>query len=438
MKEVPKFYILRSAIFIILHMPTIESIHAHEILDSRGNPTLEVTVLLDNGVSGSASVPSGASTGSHEALELRDGDMRRFGGQGVQKAIKNVHAKIAPALIGMNVSAQRELDSRMIFLDGTANKSKLGANAILGVSLACAHAAARANGLPLYAYLRRAFDLKQKTYRMPTPTMNILNGGAHAGWILDFQEFMVVPRQKLFRERVRCGSEVFHALGRLLRKKGFSTLVGDEGGFAVKFAKNEEALKTIVQAIKDAGYAAGKDVVLAMDPATSEFYDAKTKRYALKADGVSLTSDQMIAMWDRLAKKYPIVSLEDGLAEDDWEGWKKLTDRLGDKMALVGDDFFVTNAERLRKGIETGCANAILIKVNQIGSLSETMDAILLAQQSGYAVSVSHRSGETTDTTIADLAVAVNAEYIKAGSLSRGERLAKYNRLMEIEEEVGK
>lgn len=417
-------------------MPTIESIHAHEILDSRGNPTLEVTVLLDNGVSGSASVPSGASTGSHEALELRDGDKKRYGGQGVLKAIKNVHAKIAPALIGMDASAQRELDSRMIFLDGTANKAKLGANAILGVSLACAHAAAKASGLPLYAYLRRAFDLRHKTYKMPTPTMNILNGGAHAGWILDFQEFMIVPKQKKFRERVRCGSEVFHALGRLLKKKGFSTLVGDEGGFAVKLAKNEEALKMIVQAIKDAGYVAGKDVVLAMDPATSELYDAKTKRYGLKVDGVSLTSDQMIAMWERLAKKYPIVSLEDGLAEDDWEGWKKLTDRLGDKLALVGDDFFVTNAERLRRGIEEGCANAILIKVNQIGSLSETMDAILLAQQSGYAVSVSHRSGETTDTTIADLAVAVNAEYIKTGSLSRSERLAKYNRLMEIEEEI--
>jgi len=414
----------------------IESIHAHEILDSRGNPTLEVTVLLENGVSGSASVPSGASTGSHEALELRDGDAKRYGGQGVLKAIKNVHAKIAPVLIGMDISAQREIDSRMIFLDGTANKSKLGANAILGVSLACAHAAAKASGLPLYAYIRKAFSLKPSAYRLPTPTMNILNGGAHAGWILDFQEFMIVPKQKKFRERVRCGSEVFHALGRLLKKKGFSTLVGDEGGFAVKLAKNEEALKTIVQAIKDAGYVAGKDVMLAMDPATSEFYDAKTKRYSLKVDGVSLTSDQMIAMWDRLSKKYPIVSLEDGLAEDDWEGWKKLTDRLGDKMALVGDDFFVTNAERLRQGIEEGCANAILIKVNQIGSLSETMDAILLAQQSGYAVSVSHRSGETTDTTIADLAVAVNAEFIKTGSLSRSERLAKYNRLMEIEEEV--
>ena len=414
----------------------IESIHAHEILDSRGNPTLEVTVLLDNGVSGSASVPSGASTGSHEALELRDGDAKRYGGKGVLKAVKNVHAKIAPVLIGMDVSAQRELDSRMIFLDGTANKSKLGANAILGVSLACARAAANASGLPLYAYRRRAFDLKYKTYRLPTPTMNILNGGAHAGWILDFQEFMIVPQQKKFRERVRCGSEVFHALGRLLKKRGFSTLVGDEGGFAVKLAKNEEALKTIVQAIKDAGYVPGKDVMLAMDPATSEFYDAKTKRYVLKVDGVSLTSDQMIAMWDKLSKKYPIVSLEDGLAEDDWEGWRKLTDRLGDKMALVGDDFFVTNAERLRQGIEEGCANAILIKVNQIGSLSETMDAILLAQESGYAVSVSHRSGETTDTTIADLAVAVNAEFIKAGSLSRSERLAKYNRLMEIEEEI--
>ncbi len=266
--------------------------------------------------------------------------------------------------------------------------------------------------------------------------MNILNGGAHAGWILDMQEFMIVPRQKKFSERVRCGSEVFHALGRLLKAKGYSTLKGDEGGYAVPFKKNEDALKAVMEAIVDAGYKPGKDVALALDPATSEFYDAKTKKYVLKVDKKSLTSDQMISMWEDWAKKYPIVSIEDGLAEDDWDGWKKLTDRLGKKLALVGDDFFVTNAERLQRGIDAGCANAILIKVNQIGTLSETMDAIFLAQQNGYAVSVSHRSGETTDTTIADLAVAVNAEYVKAGSLSRSERLAKYNRLMEIEEEV--
>jgi enolase len=415
----------------------IESIHAHEILDSRGNPTLEVTVLLKNGMSGSASVPSGASTGRHEALELRDGDMKRYGGKGVLKAVRNV-SKIEKALVGMDVTRQREIDSRLIILDGTANKSKLGANAILGVSLACAHAAARAKKRPLYQWIRLAYRLPTKDYRLPTPTMNILNGGAHAGWILDLQEFMIVPLQKKFRERVRCGSEVFHALGGLLKKKGFSTLVGDEGGFAIKLKKNEEAFKLILEAIRLAGYKSGKDVVLAMDPATSEFYDAKTKRYALRVDGKMLTSDQMIAMWESWVNKYPIISIEDGLAEDDWDGWKKLTARLGKRIALVGDDFFVTNADRLRKGIEGKCANAILIKVNQIGTLSETMDAILLAQQSGYKVSVSHRSGETTDTTIADLAVAVNAEFIKTGSLSRSERLAKYNRLMEIEEEVSR
>ncbi len=416
-------------------MSTIDSIHAHEILDSRGNPTLEVIVLLSDGMSGSASVPSGASTGSHEALELRDGDPKRYGGQGVLKAVKNVQ-KIAKVLIGMDVTKQREIDSRMILLDGTPNKSKLGANAILGVSLAAAHAAARSKSLPLYQYLRQAYTLNATRYLFPTPTMNILNGGAHAGWILDFQEFMIVPKQKKFSERVRCGSEVFHALGRLLKKKGFSTLKGDEGGYAVPLSKNEEAFKLIMQSIKDAGYTAGKDVMLAMDPAVSEIYDAKTKRYNLRVDKKSLTSDQMIAMWESWVKKYPIISIEDGLAEDDWEGWKKLTTRLGKKVALVGDDFFVTNAERLAKGIEQKCGNAILIKVNQIGTLSETMDAIFLAQQNGYAVSVSHRSGETSDTTIADLAVAVNAEYIKTGSLSRSERLAKYNRLMEIEEEI--
>ncbi len=416
-------------------MSTIDSIHAHEILDSRGNPTLEVTVLLSDGMSGSASVPSGASTGSHEALELRDGDPKRYGGQGVLKAVKNVQ-KIAKVLIGMDVTKQREIDSRMILLDTTANKSKLGANAILGVSLAVAHAAARAMKVPLYQWIRTAYTLNATRYTLPIPTMNILNGGAHAGWILDFQEFMIVPKQKKFAERVRCGSEVFHALGRLLKKKGFSTLKGDEGGYAVPLSKNEEAFKLIMQAIKDARYTAGKDVMLAMDPAVSEIYDAKTKRYNLKVDKKSFTSDQMIAMWESWIKKYPIISIEDGLAEDDWEGWKKLTARLGKKVVLVGDDFFVTNAERLAKGIEQKCANAILIKVNQIGTLSETMDAILLAQQNGYAVSVSHRSGETSDTTIADLAVAVNAEYIKTGSLSRSERLAKYNRLMEIEEEI--
>ncbi|MCX6715303.1 MAG: phosphopyruvate hydratase [Candidatus Uhrbacteria bacterium] len=414
----------------------IESIHAHEILDSRGNPTVNVTVLLEDGTSGSASVPSGASTGIHEALELRDGDMKRYGGQGVLKAVKNVNGPIAKVLIGMDVTDQRKLDVTMIALDGTPNKSKLGANAILGVSLACAHAAARAKKMPLYAYLRLAFDLPYKNYRMPIPTMNVLNGGAHAGWILDFQEFMIVPTQKKFKERVRCGAEIFHALGGLLKKKGFSTLKGDEGGYAVPFKKNEDAFVAIMQAIKLAGYKAGKEVFLAMDPAVSELFDKKTNRYKLRVDKKSNTSKDMIAMWTKWLKKYPIISLEDGLDQDDWAGWTEMTKQLGKKTVLVGDDFFVTNSKRLAQGIEKKAANAILIKLNQIGSLSETIDTILLAQQYGYKVSVSHRSGETADTTLADLAVAVNADYIKTGSLSRSERLEKYNRVMEIEEEV--
>lgn len=416
----------------------IESVHAHEILDSRGNPTVHVTVLLEDGTSGSASVPSGASTGIHEALELRDGDAKRYGGQGVLKALRNVNGPIAKVLIGMDVTDQRKLDVTMIALDGTQNKSKLGANAILGVSLACAHAAARAKKMPLYAYLRAAFELPYKNYRMPIPTMNVLNGGAHAGWILDFQEFMIVPTQKKFKERVRCGAEIFHALGGLLKKKGFSTLKGDEGGYAVPFKKNEDAFVAIMQAIKLAGYKAGKDVFLAMDPAVSELYDAKKKRYVLRVDKKSNTSKDMIAMWTKWLKKYPIISLEDGLDQDDWAGWIEMTKLLGKKTVLVGDDFFVTNSKRLAEGIEKKAANAILIKLNQIGSLSETIDTILLAQQYGYKVSVSHRSGETADTTLADLAVAVNADYLKTGSLSRSERLEKYNRVMEIEEEISK
>lgn len=414
----------------------IDTIYAHEILDSRGNPTVNVTVLLKNGLSGTASVPSGASTGIHEALELRDGDKKRYNGKGVLKAVANVNQKLAKALKGMDVTKQREIDQKMIMLDGTVNKAKLGANAILGVSLACARAGAKAKKLPLYAYLRQTYDLKQKNYRLPTPTMNILNGGAHAGWILDFQEFMVVPLQKKFAERVRCGSEVFHALGKELKAKGFSTLVGDEGGYAVPLKKNEDALKYIVKAIKVAGYKPGRDAVIAMDPAVSEIYNTKTKKYELKVDKKKLTSDGMIKLFEGWVKKYPIVSIEDALDQDDWEGWIRLTNKLGKKIDLVGDDFYVTNVERLQKGIDLGCANAILIKVNQIGSLSESIDAILLAQQNKYKISVSHRSGETADTFIADLAVAVNAEYIKTGSLSRSERIAKYNRLMAIEEEV--
>src|SRR3989338_941895 len=419
-------------------MSKIESIHAHEILDSRGNPTVNVTVLLEDGTSGSASVPSGASTGIHEALELRDGDAKRYNGQGVLKAVKHVNGLIAKVLVGMDVMDQRKLDVTMIALDGTPNKSKLGANAILGVSLACAHAAARSKKMQLYAYLRTAFDLPYKNYSMPIPTMNVLNGGAHAGWILDFQEFMIVPTQKKFKERVRCGAEIFHALGGLLKKKGFSTLKGDEGGYAVPFKKNEDAFVAIMQAIRLAGYKAGKDVFLAMDPAVSELYDAKSNRYKLRVDKKSNTSKDMIAMWKKWLAKYPIISLEDGLDQDDWAGLTELTRQLGKKKGLVGDDFFVTNSKRLAEGIEKKAANAILIKLNQIGSLSETIDTILLAQQYGYKVSVSHRSGETADTTLADLAVAVNADYIKTGSLSRSERLEKYNRVMEIEEEVKK
>ena len=414
----------------------IESIHAHEILDSRGNPTLNVTVLLKDGTSGCASVPSGASTGDHEALELRDGNSKRYHGKGVLKAMANVHKVIAPKLIGMNVMHQRDIDAMMMELDGTMNKSKLGANAILGVSLACAHAGARTRKMPLYEYIRWVFSLPLTAYRLPVPTMNVLNGGAHAGWILDFQEFMIVPKQTKFKERVRAGAEIFHELGTLLKKKGYSTLKGDEGGYAVPLKTNEEAFKLILSAIKNAGYKAGKDVFLAMDPAVSELYDDKTKHYHLKVEGKTLTSAQMIAMWKKWLKKYPIISLEDGLDQDDWDGWIELTKRLGKKVALVGDDFLVTNVSRLAKAIELKAGNAILIKVNQIGTLSESIDAIMLAKQYGWKINVSHRSGETEDTTIADLAVAVNADYIKTGSLSRSERLAKYNRLMEIEEEV--
>ncbi|MFA6131776.1 MAG: phosphopyruvate hydratase [Patescibacteria group bacterium] len=417
-------------------MSKIETVHAHEILDSRGNPTLKVTVLLTDGTIGSAAVPSGASTGVHEALELRDGDKNRYGGKGVLKAVRNVNKIIAPELTGFDVMRQQEIDKKLIMLDGTLNKSRLGANAILGVSLACAHAAARHKKMPLYQYLRFAFDVKDKTFRLPHPTMNVLNGGAHAGWCLDFQEFMIVPQQKTLRERVRCGAEVFHALGVLLKKAGFPVGVGDEGGFAVPFKTNEAALQWLMKAVKAAGYRPGKDVAFALDPATSELYNPKTKKYQLKKGGGQKTAEQMIAMWQKWVKKYPIVSLEDGLAEDDWAGWKKLTKELGDKIALVGDDFFVTNVERLKKGIAEKSGNAILIKLNQIGTLTETMEAIFLAKQVGYKVSVSHRSGETSDTTIADLAVAVNAEFIKTGSLSRSERVEKYNRLMEVEEEL--
>ena len=414
----------------------IAQIHAHEILDSRGNPTVNVSVILKDGTIGSASVPSGASTGSHEALELRDGDKKRYGGLGVKKAVGNVNRTVAAALKGKSVFDQRGIDNLMRMMDGTSNKRRLGANAILGVSLACAHAGAKAKHLPLYKYLRTVYQLGNRPYRLPYPTMNIMNGGVHAGWAIDLQECMIIPQQKKFAERLRCGAEVFHTLKALLKKKGFSTLVGDEGGFAVKWKSNEEALKVIMQAIKNAGYKPGRDVKLGMDPASSEFYDAKSARYHLRSDKKMLTAEQMIKLYQAWCKKYPLVMIEDGLAEDDWNNWQKLTKALGKTVTLVGDDLFVTNVERLAKAIKMQVGNAILIKVNQIGTLSESMDAILLAQKHGYKINVSHRSGETEDTTIADLAVAVNAEHIKTGSLSRSERLAKYNRLLEIAEEV--
>ena len=420
----------------------IKTITAREVLDSRGNPTVEATVVLENGIQGTAKVPSGASTGTHEALELRDGG-KRYGGKGVLKAIENVNKKIAPFLKGKNIFELIKLDRLMIDLDGTKNKSKLGANAILSVSLALVRAGAEAKGIPLYKYIREVYELgkeswlKKNEWNMPIATMNIMNGGAHAGWILDFQEYMIVPRAKKFLERVRMGAEVFHVLGSLLKKKRFSTAKGDEGGYSVALKSNEEAFKLVMQAIKDAGYKAGKDVMLAMDPAVSELYDTKKKKYILKVDKKILTSEQLISMWEKWLKKYPIISLEDGLAEDDWSAWEKLTEKFGQEVTLVGDDLFVTNAERVQEGIDRGVANAVLIKVNQIGTLSETIETIKLAKRNKYRVSVSHRSGETADTFIADLAVAVNAEFIKTGSLSRSERVEKYNRLMEIETELG-
>lgn len=416
----------------------IKSVKAMEILGSRGNPTVRAYVTLSDGTVGVASVPSGASTGVHEALELRDGDKSRYGGKGVLKAVDNVNKKIAPKLIGLDPNGQRQIDEIMLALDGTENKSKLGANAILAVSLANAHAAANSSGTPLYKHIRKVFGLKYAGFKLPIPTMNVLNGGAHADWSLDIQEFMIVPLQKTFKERLRCGSEIFHTLGKILKSRGYTTLKGDEGGYAPALPGNEKAFEVIMQAIKDAKYVAGKDVKLAIDAAASEFYDEKNKIYDMKADKKKRTSAQMIELEEKWVQKYPMISLEDGLHEDDWENWVALTKKLGKKVTLVGDDLFVTNVKRLQQGIEQKVANAILIKLNQIGSLSETIDAIVLAQKNKYKTSISHRSGETADTTIADLAVAVNSEFIKTGSLSRSERVAKYNRLLEIEQELKK
>ncbi len=422
----------------------IENVHAREILDSRGNPTVEVDVTLDNGVKGRASVPSGASTGENEALELRDGDKNRFGGKGVLKAVKNVNEIIAPALKGYNVLEQRKIDYKMLELDGTPTKSKLGANAILGVSLAVAHTAAKALNIPLYRYIGGA-----NTYVLPIPMMNIINGGAHSSAPIAFQEFMIQPRNfKSEKEAIRCGAEVFHALGKLLKKRGLSTAVGDEGGYAPELNGIDDALESICQAIKDAGYEPGKDVTIAMDCASSEFakqkdgkwyYNYKELNNGMPKDpnGKELDDEGQIAYLKELCDKYPIKSIEDGLDENDWEGWQKLTKALGDKVQLVGDDLFVTNTKFLEKGIKMGVANAILIKVNQIGSLTETLEAIEMAHRHGYNTVTSHRSGETEDTTIADIAVATNSGQIKTGSMSRTDRMAKYNQLIRIEEELG-
>lgn len=418
--------------------PKIKDIKAREILDSRGNPTIEVKVELGSGAVATAKVPSGASTGVHEALELRDGDKRRYLGKGVQKAVNNVNRKIAPILRGVDVRRQADIDHAMIELDGTDNKKRLGANAILGVSLACARAGALATKKPLYNYINRAYRLRKIKPKLPTPTMNILNGGAHANWSLDFQEFMIVPKLRSFKEKVRAGSEIFHHLGKILKKKGYVTSVGDEGGFAPYLGKNSKAFDLIMEAIRAAKYKPGKEVAIAIDAAASEFYNKKTKRYNLKVERKKLKADQMTKLYSQWIKKYPLISIEDGLDEDDWDNWVEHTKALGNKSLLVGDDLFVTNALRLKKGIEMGVGNAILIKVNQIGSLTETIDTILLAKSKGYKVIISHRSGETSDTFIADLSVAVAADFIKTGSLSRSERVAKYNRLMEIEDELEK
>jgi enolase 1/2/3 len=414
---------------------TISAITAREILDSRGNPTIEVDVRLASGHLGRAAVPSGASTGEHEALELRDGDKKRYLGKGVLKAVANVKAQLAPALSGLDATDQVAVDRAMLALDGTKTKSKLGANAILGVSLATARAAANALGLPLYRYLGGP-----NAKVLPVPMMNIMNGGAHSDAPIDFQEFMIMPvGADSFREGLRMGAEVFHSLKKVLKDKGLSTAVGDEGGFAPKLESIAAALDAIALAVKSAGYTFGQQVKIALDPAASEFYDAASRKYVFKkSDGRQLSGDQMVAFYKELAAKYPIASIEDGCGENDWETWKKLTDALGSKLQLVGDDLFVTNVEFLARGIKEGVANSILVKVNQIGTLTETLDAVEMAKEANYTAVISHRSGETEDSTIADIAVATNAGQIKTGSLCRTDRVCKYNQLLRIEEELGK
>ena len=412
-------------------MSSVVDVVAREILDSRGNPTVECDVLLESGVMGRAAVPSGASTGSREAIELRDGDATRYNGKGVSQAVENVNTEIAEAIIGLDAQEQAFIDQTLIQLDGTENKSRLGANAILAVSMAVAKAAAEESGLPLYRYFGGSGPMQ-----MPVPMMNIVNGGEHANNSLDFQEFMILPvSQNSFREALRCGAEVFHALKKLLDKKGFSTAVGDEGGFAPSLASHADALQLIVQAIEAAGYFPGEDVLIGLDCAASEFH--KEGKYALAGEGLELTSAQFVDYLANLVDQFPIVSIEDGMAEGDWDGWKLLTDRLGAKVQIVGDDVFVTNTRIFKEGIKKGVANSILIKINQIGTLSETFAAIEMAKRAGYTAVISHRSGETEDSTIADIAVGMNALQIKTGSLSRSDRIAKYNQLLRIEEDLG-
>ena len=415
-------------------MSVIIQINARQILDSRGNPTVEAEVITETGIMGRAAVPSGASTGKHEAVEIRDGDKKVYGGKGVFQAVNNINKIIATELMGVSVFEQQMIDRIMLGADGTDNKSNLGANAILAVSLAAAKAAANELGMPLYRYVG---GVNART--LPVPMMNILNGGAHADNKIDFQEFMIMPLGAgSFSEALRMGVEVFHQLKNVLRKKGYSTNVGDEGGFAPNIQSNEEAIETVLKAIEEAGYKPGKDIWIAMDPAVSEMWDSKKKKYVFhKSDGRVLSSDEMVEFWKKWIKKYPIISLEDGLAEDDWAGWKKLTAAVGDKVQLVGDDLFVTNVKRLQQGIDEKVANSILVKVNQIGTLSETINAVEMAHRSAYTSVMSHRSGETEDTTIADLAVALNCGQIKTGSASRSDRIAKYNQLLRIEEQLG-
>ncbi len=433
-------------------MPQILTLHAREILDSRGNPTIEVDCTLDDGSFGRAAVPSGASTGEHEAVELRDGDKKRYGGKGVLKAVANVNGAINSAMKGMNPLEQRKIDEALIALDGTPNKSKLGANAILGVSMAVAKAAAISKKIPLYRYLAEISQIPPSSliphpssFVLPTPMMNIINGGVHADGLLDFQEFMIMPvSAPSFREALRMGAETFHALKLVLKKRKLNTNVGDEGGFAPALTSNEETLNLILEAVTQAGYTPGKDIMLALDPASSEMWrrdkespDGGNYELYKSKPGTMLTSEQMVREYESLVRQYPICSIEDGMAENDWRGWKMLTEAIGDKVQLVGDDLFVTNMKFLARGISEGIANAILIKVNQIGTLTETFDTIAMARKAGYGTVISHRSGETEDTTIADLAVATGAGQIKTGSASRTDRIAKYNQLLRIEEELG-